>query len=143
MPRSSSDDGGRAGEPLEKNRQSVVSSHRDLLVWQKAVDLTVKCYEATKLFPRDERFGLTSQVQRSASSVAANIAEGRGRGTTNGFLNFLWIATGSLTELDTHLVIARRLGYLNDQQFQDLEQRIEEVGRMLTGLRRSLGSTAE
>jgi four helix bundle protein len=70
--------------------------------------------------------------------VAANIAEGRGRGTTNAYLNFLWIATGSLTELDTHLVIAHRLGYLNEKQFHELESRIEEVGRMLTSMRRSL-----
>jgi four helix bundle protein len=87
-----------------------VASHRDLVVWQKAVELTVLCYACSKFFPRDERFGLTSQFRRAAVSVAANIAEGRGRGTTNGFLNFLWIATGSLTELDTHAVIAHRLG---------------------------------
>lgn len=119
----------------------AISSHRDLLVWQKAVELTLQCYAVTKKFPRDERFGLTSQTQRAAVSVAANIAEGRGRGTTNGFLNFLWIATGSLTELDTHLVIANRLGYLNEQHFQELESRIDEIGRMLTGLRRSLGDS--
>jgi four helix bundle protein len=120
----------------------TIQSHRDLFVWQKAVELTVECYSATKSFPRDERFGLTSQLQRAAVSVAANIAEGRGRGTTNAYLNFLWIATGSLTELDTHLVIARRLGYLNEKQFHELESRIEEVGRMLTGMRRSLGDSS-
>ncbi|MDX1968981.1 MAG: four helix bundle protein [Planctomycetaceae bacterium] len=120
-----------------------VSSHRDLVVWQKAVELSIACYAATKGFPRDERFGLTSQLQRAAVSVAANIAEGRGRGTTNGFLNFLWIATGSLTELDTHIVIARRLDYLNEQQYRELESRVEEVGRMLTGLRRSLGDSSD
>lgn len=120
-----------------------ISSHRDLVVWQKAVQLTVACYAATKRFPGDERFGLTSQLRRAAVSVAANIAEGRGRGTTKGFLNFLWIATGSLTELDTHLVIANHLGYLNEQQFQELEDRVEEVGKMLTGLRRSLGDTTD
>ncbi len=120
-----------------------VSSHRDLVVWQKAVRLCTLCYTATKSFPREERFGLTSQLQRAAVSVAANIAEGRGRGTTNGFLNFLWIATGSLTELDTHLVIARELEYIDQQQFRELENRIEEVGRMLTGLRRSLGDPTD
>lgn len=116
-----------------------VSSHRDLVAWQKAVDLTNACYAATKVFPRDERFGLTFQLQRAAVSVAANIAEGRGRGTINGFLNYLWIASGSLTELDTHLVIACRLGYLEDVRFHHLESQVEEVERMLTGLRRSLG----
>jgi four helix bundle protein len=121
----------------------TVSSHRDLVVWQKAVQLCTLCYTATKGFPREERFGLTSQLQRAAVSVAANIAEGRGRGTTNGFLNFLWIATGSLTELDTHLVIARELKYIDQQQFCELESRIEEVGRMLTGLRRALGDSTE
>ncbi len=121
----------------------AVHSHRDLLVWQKAVELVLGCYAATKQFPREELFGLTSQLRRAASSVAANIAEGRGRGTTTGFLNFLWIASGSLTELDTHLVIAFRLGYLEEQQFRELESRVEEVGRMLTGLRRSLGKSHE
>ena len=87
----------------------TVQSHRDLLVWQKAVDVVIACYELTRQFPNDERFGLTSQLQRAAVSVAANIAESRGRGTTNVFLNHLWIASGSLAELDTHLVIAVRL----------------------------------
>jgi four helix bundle protein len=119
-----------------------VESHRDLLVWQKAVALSIACYRHTRTFPAAERYGLTSQLQRAAVSVAANIAEGRGRGTTNGFLNFLWIASGSLAELDTHIIIAKQLGYIDEIETLELERRIEEVGRMLTGLRRSLDPTS-
>lgn len=120
----------------------AVVSHRDLIVWQKAVDLTVACYQLTQKFPVHERFGLSSQLQKAAVSVAANIAEGKGRGTTAQFLAFLQFASGSLTEVDTHLVIAYRLSYLTDSEFQDTTARVEEVGRMLTGLRRSLERTS-
>jgi four helix bundle protein len=120
----------------------TIQSHRDLLVWQRSIDLVVECYRLTNKFPGDERFGLTSQLQRAAVSVAANIAEGRGRGTTNAFLNFLWIASGSLSELDTHLVIAEKLHYLSQQEVVSVQTKIEEVGRMLVGLRRSLETQA-
>ena len=118
-----------------------IESHRDLIVWQKSVELVVECYRVTGSFPADERFGLTSQLRRSAVSVPANIAEGKGRGTTNNFVNFLSIASGSLTELDTHLVIANKLGYLTKETLKELEARMDEVGRMLTGLRKSLEAT--
>ncbi len=116
----------------------TVQSHRDLFVWQKAVSLVSICYQLTQSFPRSERFGLTSQLQRSAVSIAANIAEGKGRGSTGAYLNHLSIASGSLAELDTHSVVARALGYITDEQLNDITGRLEEVGRMLTGLRKSL-----
>ncbi|MGD9855981.1 MAG: four helix bundle protein [Planctomycetaceae bacterium] len=117
-----------------------IESYRDLKVWQKSIDLTVECYAATKAFPDDERYGLTSQIRRAAGSLAANIAEGHGRGSTKPFLNFLWIANGSLRELETHLIIAGRLGYLSRDDAKPLFAQMKEIGRMLIGLRRSLQS---
>lgn len=118
----------------------TIRSHRDLLVWQKGVDLVERCYEITRTFPKSEQYGLASQLQRAAVSIPANIAEGKARGTTNAFLNHLTIAGGSLAELDTHLVIARRLNYINEEELNKLVEKAEEIGRMLTGLRRSLNS---
>ncbi|MBC8115012.1 MAG: four helix bundle protein [Candidatus Saccharimonas sp.] len=116
----------------------MIDSHRDLQVWQKAMDLVVVVYEVSRSLPDSERFGLISQMRRAATSVPANIAEGKARGTTKSFLNFLSIADGSLSELDTHLEVAVRLGYITRDTQQPLVQRMAEVGRMLTGLRRSL-----
>ena len=117
---------------------SGIRSHRDLIAWQKAVELVARSYELTKTFPSDERFGLTQQLRRAAVSIAANIAEGKGRGTTNELIRFLTIASGSLTELDTHFVIAQRLGYITSETLSEVERQIEEVGRIITGLRKSL-----
>jgi four helix bundle protein len=116
----------------------MVGSHRDLQVWQKAIELVVECYEVSRQFPEAERFSLTSQVRRAASSIPANIAEGRGRGTTKNFLNFLAITNGSLAELDTHLELAVRLQFISRESKHSLQLRMDEVGRMLTGLRQSL-----
>lgn len=127
------------GPNKDDHKKRRIQSHRDLIVWQKAVELVVDCYRTTKRFPDAEWYGLTSQLQRAAVSVPANIAEGKGRGTTNLFKHFLAIASGSLTELDTHLEIAQRLGYLSDEAALPLFARISEVGRMLTALRKSLG----
>lgn len=117
-----------------------VASHRDLLVWQKAMDLVTACYRLTAGFPKTEQYGLTSQLQRAAVSVPANIAEGNGRATTGAYLQHLSIAAGSLAELDTHLGVAQRLGYINHEQLAAITKQLEEVGRMLTGLRKSLNS---
>jgi four helix bundle protein len=118
----------------------TIESHRDLFVWQKAMALVVECYRITRQYPDTERYGLTSQTQRAAVSVPANIAEGKARGKTGAFINHLSIASGSLAELDTHLEIANQLGYINKETFQEITTRVAEVGRMLTGLRRSLES---
>lgn len=115
-----------------------LESHRDLVVWQKAVALVVDCYRISKTFPSEERSGLTQQLRRAAVSVPANIAEGKGRGRPAEFVRFLEIANGSLTELDTHLVVARELGFIESETLTRVVCRIEEVGRMLTGLRKSL-----
>ncbi len=85
-------------------------SHKDLDVWKKAVPLVVDLYKLTKGFPPDERFGLTAQIRRASTSIPANIAEGWGRGSTKEYIQFLKIARGSLTELDTHLIVSGELG---------------------------------
>ena len=114
------------------------SSYRKLDVWQKAMDLLVECYRTSKEFPREELYGLTSQLQRAAVSVPANIAEGQGREHRKEFLHHLSIAHGSVAELETHLQIAERLGYLYSGEVQSLLTRSEEIGRMINGLRKSL-----
>ena len=113
---------------------SEVRSHRDLLVWQRAMDIAVSTYELTRLYPRDELFGLTSQSRRAATSVAANIAEGYGRATKQAYLNFLRIARGSLKELETHLALAERVGLASAEPTKALLEQTDELGRMLHGL---------
>lgn len=113
---------------------SEIRSHRDLLVWQKAMDVAVSTYELTRRYPRDELFGLTSQSRRAASSVAANIAEGYGRATRQAYINFLRIARGSLKELETHLVLAERVGLASPEPTRSLLDQTDELGRMLHGL---------
>ncbi len=107
---------------------------RDLVAWQKAHRLAVEIYRGTASFPREERFGLTSQVRRSAASIGANIAEGHGRGGGPEFRRFLAIALGSATELQHHLLLARDLGYLDPPQHGGLESAVEEVRRLIRGL---------
>mgnify|MGYP001617152300 CR=1 FL=1 len=111
---------------------------KELLVWQKAVDLAVEIYKITKQFPTDERFGLTSQMNRSAVSVPSNIAEGAGRNTDGEFKNFLGIATGSSLELETQLIIANRLNIVNEEDFKQTSKGINEIQNMLFGLKKSL-----
>ena len=110
-----------------------VRSYRDLLVWQRAMDLTVRVYGLSRSFPKDEQFGLTSQVRRAASSIAANVAEGYGRATKPAYLNFLRIAQGSLKELETHMILAGRLGYAGDD-IEEVLADAEELSRMLRAL---------
>src|ERR1041384_3393031 len=96
----------------EIRSESVIRSHRDLIVWQKAMDLVMSVYKFTDDFPKRETFGLCSQIRRAATSIPANIAEGQGRRLPGEFLQFLGNARGSLLELDTHLEVALRLGML-------------------------------
>lgn len=117
-----------------------IKSHRDLIAWQKAMDLVESIYRATKGFPRDETYGLSSQMRRAAVSIPANIAEGQGRRQKGEYRQFLGIARGSLLELDTHLELALRLGYLNKQQYGVLLGQVQEVGRLVNGLLRSLST---
>ena len=113
---------------------SEVSSYRDLLVWQKAMDMAVATYDLTRAFPRDELFGLTSQSRRSAASVAANIAEGYGRATRQAYIGFLRIAQGSLKELETHLILSERVGVAAAGSTRSILDQSEEIGRMLKSL---------
>ena len=112
--------------------------YQQLLVWQKAMDLVVLCYEITKPFPAEERYGLTSQIRRAGVSVPANIAEGHARFHTKEFLNHLSIARGSLAELETELMISQRVGYLAEEQLTKVLAMTDEIGRMTAGLRQSL-----
>ena len=112
--------------------------YSDLLVWQKAMDLVTMVYKLTKTFPADEKFGLISQIQRAAVSVAVNIAEGHGRKATGAYLNHLSIANGSLMELETLIQIARRLEYLDSRWEKKALLQTDEIGKMLSGLSRSL-----
>ena len=111
-----------------------VRSYRDLVVWQRAMDLAVATYTLSRQYPRDELFGLTSQTRRAAGSIAANIAEGYGRSTKPAYLNFLRIAQGSLKELETHLILAERVGTVPAGATESLLDQADEVGRMLRSL---------
>jgi len=116
----------------------MINSYRDLKVWKNSRDLAVDCYKLTTAFPKAEQYGLASQLQRAAVSVPANIAEGRGRQHTKEFLQFLSIANGSLAELETHLILAERLGYADKEIMHSMLEKCAEIGRMLSGLKRSL-----
>ena len=118
-----------------------VQSFKDLIAWQKAMDLVVEIYRATASFPADERFGLTVQLRRAAVSVPSNIAEGQGRGPSQDFVRFLAIARGSVQEVDTQLTIALRLGYLQPEQHEPLVAMIAEVAKIINGLIRSIPSS--
>lgn len=97
---------------------NIVNSYKDLLVWQQAIDLTVNIYALTSNFPKSELFGLASQIQRAAISVPSNIAEGHARDSTKEYLRFISIALGSLAEVETQLVIANKLQFLNDEMMK-------------------------
>lgn len=116
----------------------AVQSYRELKVWQVAMNLAEQCYTVTRSFPKEEQFGLTSQIRRAATSVPANIAEGQGRESTKEFLKHLSIARGSLKELETHLLLSQRIGFLDPTTVERLLGLAEEIGRMLSGLRSSL-----
>ncbi len=120
-----------------------MQTYRDLIVWRKAIDLVEEVYKTTKGWRREEIYGLTSQVRRAVVSIPANIAEGQGRGSSRDFLRFLAIANGSLIESETHLFIARRLGYLEAEALLPLLQQTAEVNRLLQGLIRSLQAQIE
>ena len=116
----------------------MLKSYKDLLVWQSAYRLCLDVYKATKRFPPDERYGLTSQIRRAAISVPSNIAEGYGRKTTPEYLQSLYIAYGSLCELETQVMISGDLDYLAEDDLVSLQRDIGDVERMLKALIRSL-----
>ena len=108
-----------------------MSTFRNLLVWQKSMDLVTKMYSSTQKFPKEELFGLTSQIRRSAVSIPSNIAEGYGRDSNKEYLRFLNISIGSLFELQTQIEIAKNIMYLNEKDFNDLYENSREIERML------------
>jgi four helix bundle protein len=115
-----------------------INSYRDLRVWQDAMALAEACYRLTRQFPREELFGLTSQIRRAAASVPANIAEGHGRENTGNFIQHLRVAQGSLKELETHLLLAERVGIMPASESQAALVLCESLGKMIRALIRSL-----
>jgi four helix bundle protein len=113
-------------------------SYKDLIAWQKAMDLVTATYRATAAFPKEEQFGLTSQLRRAAVSIPSNIAEGQGRLSEKEFRHFLGQARGSLMEVETQLQIAQNLGYAQSTQTNELLSACAEVGRILNGLLASI-----
>ncbi|MDQ6437047.1 four helix bundle protein [Mesorhizobium sp. LHD-90] len=122
--------------------EEKTGSYKDLLVWNQAMDLAVAVYGATKSWPKEEMYGLTSQVRRAASSIPANIAEGYGREIRGSYQQFLRIAQGSLKELETHLLIAERTGVAPKATTDTLLTSAESVGKLLRLLIRKLSSSS-
>ncbi|HEU0196312.1 MAG TPA: four helix bundle protein [Nevskiaceae bacterium] len=121
---------------------SKLRSYQDLEVWKQSIELAEQVYRVSTSFPQTERYGMTSQIRRAAASVPANIAEGAERNGTAEFLQFLGIASGSLAETETFLILAQRLRMLTEQQVKPLMAAAGSVGRMINGLKRSLRSKA-
>ncbi|RIK82646.1 MAG: four helix bundle protein [Planctomycetota bacterium] len=115
-----------------------MNSYKELIVWQKAMALAEATYRWASSLPKHELYGLTSQLQRSAVSVPANIAEGHGRGSTKEYLRFLSVARGSLSELETEFLLATRIGYGDTSAATTIAKQIEEVSRLLRGLQKAL-----
>ena len=115
-----------------------INSYKDLKVWQASIALTKEVYLVTQKFPKYEVYGLSSQMQRAAVSIPSNIAEGHARDSTAEFLRFLTIALGSLAELETQLIVAEKLIYIDDLILQSLLSKTDEIQRMLRGLQKSL-----
>ena len=121
----------------------AVQSYRQLIVWQKAMGLVKEIYQLTNRFPKDEVYGLIGQIRRAAVSIPSNIAEGQGRDSTREFLHHLSIAYGSLMEVETQLLIAESLNYLNEDETKLILNKTAETGRLINGLTRSLKSKTD
>ncbi len=115
-----------------------LKSYRDLIVWQKSVNFVTQIYVVTRDFPREELYGLTAQIRRSAVSVPSNIAEGYGRNSRNDYARFLQIANGSLYEIQTQLEISLNLSYLSESRFNEIYEQSREIERMLSSLIRKI-----
>ena len=115
----------------------TVKQYSDLIAWQKAMDLVEEVYKITRGFPKEELYGLASQLRRAAVSIPSNIAEGQSRGSRE-FVHYLSIAHGSLSELETQILIALRLRYVKDEQVMQFTQMANEVGRLINGLSNSI-----
>jgi len=128
----------QVGSASWKKGEVVANSYRELIVWQKGMDLVVEVYRITQRFPACEQFGLVNQLRRSAVSVPSNFAEGQGRRQRKQFAQYLRISRGSLQEMETQLQIAGRLGYLDTGAMGRASLLYEEIGRLLAGLLRSV-----
>lgn len=116
-----------------------ISSYKDLIIWQKGIELAVNVYSLTKNFPDNEKFALSSQVKRSVSSIPANIAEGYGRQSSKSYSHFVKISRGSLFELETHLILAEKLNFIeNAELYQKVKEQIIEEGKMLNAFIKKL-----
>ncbi|MGB3075433.1 MAG: four helix bundle protein [Chitinophagales bacterium] len=115
-----------------------MNKYQDLIVWQKAMDFAAKIYGLTRKFPAEEKFGLTSQINRAAVSIASNIAEGAGRDSKKEFSQFLSISMGSCFEAETQIMLAKRIGLMKEQEIQPLMELSSEIQRMISGLKKSL-----
>ena len=118
-----------------------IESYRSLSVWQKSVDFVVLVYQLLGRFPKNEQYGLVSQMQRAAVSIPSNIAEGKERQSDRDFARFVTFALGSLAELETQILIARRLGYLDEADWQEVTAQADEIGKMLRSLHKTLSIT--
>ena len=114
------------------------TSHKDLILWQKSMDLAVEVHQFALRLPAFERFGLAAQLRRAAVSVPSNVAEGTARRTTREFISYLYIARGSLAEIETQLLLARRLGYVDEATVRALSPAMAEVGRLVNAVIRGL-----
>jgi four helix bundle protein len=120
--------------------ERAINSYRDVEIWQDGMALAELCYRLTKEFPREELFAMSSQIRRSAASIPANIAEGHGRESTQSFIQYPRMAQGSLKELETHLLLAERVGLLNVKQVEIPMDQCTRLGKKLRSLIRSLQS---
>lgn len=115
-----------------------MKTHKDLDVWKKSINIVTSVYKVTASFPKDELYGLTSQIRRSAVSIPSNIAEGAGRNHVNEFRQFLYIALGSASELETQLIISEMLGFITNEKSQELIAELNTVSKMIQGLIKSI-----
>lgn len=118
--------------------KQTVTTYKDLIVWQKGIELVNEIYVVTRIFPKEEMFGLTNQLRRAAISIPANIAEGWGRSSTKNYVQFIKISLGSLFELETLIIIAKDQNYLEEQIMNKISVEITEIGKMLNKLIRNL-----
>ncbi len=125
---------------MEEGQRTRIRSYRDLKVWQKSMDLTVRTYEVTRRFPSEEKYGIVSQMRRAAASVPANIAEGQARRSTKEFIQMLGIARGSLAEIETFVASSERLGMTRSETSESVLEDCAEINRMMNGLMRALSS---
>ena len=115
----------------------MLKNYKELKVWQRSYQLCLKIYKVTKIFPKEERYGLTSQIRRSAVSIPSNIAEGYGRKTTADYIRYLYISYGSVCELETQILLSMDLGYIDSAIIEKIKDEIQQIERMLKGLIKS------